>query len=91
MHSYYSKKKLSEELARYYLHQLIEALEYCKTQDIYHRDIKLMNLLLDENFDLKLVDFGISKMSVTGLEKSSSGTKFAKAPELWEKKLHLLE
>lgn len=38
--------------------QLMEALLYCNTKQIYHRDIKTSNLLVSSNFHLLLADFG---------------------------------
>jgi len=50
----------SEPIARYYFKQLIEAMEFMHTNNVVHRDLKLENLLLDDNYDLKIADFGLS-------------------------------
>ena len=39
----------------------VVALEYCHDREVIHRDIKLENLLLDDNFGIKLTDFGFAK------------------------------
>ena len=55
--------KLSEEDARFYFTQLISCLEYLHTEKcIMHRDLKLENVLLDRNGNIRVVDFGLSNM-----------------------------
>ncbi|CAI5701683.1 unnamed protein product [Peronospora effusa] len=58
----------SEKIARAYFQQLVAGLEACHGQGVYHRDIKPENLLLDENFALKIADFGLS-----GLRERANG------------------
>jgi len=72
---------LDEKLARTYFHQLIQGLEYLHSQGVYHLDIKLENLLVGEDFQLKIADFDISYIKGQGTI-SSRGTKCYRAPEL---------
>lgn len=51
-------EKFSEMVVRYYFRQLIEIIEYIHSKGYAHRDIKPENLLLDTNFNMKIVDFG---------------------------------
>lgn len=44
-----------------YLHQLIQGVEFCHQRRILHRDLKPQNLLIDENRNLKLADFGLAR------------------------------
>ena len=52
----------SEELARFYFLQLMDGLEYCHENGVIHRDLKPENLVLDANFCLKIVDFGLAAL-----------------------------
>ncbi|KAL1333381.1 hypothetical protein AAHE18_11G096400 [Arachis hypogaea] len=55
-----TRGRFSEDLARKYFQQLISAVGYCHSRGIFHRDLKPENLLLDENGNLKVSDFGLS-------------------------------
>ncbi|KAL2899381.1 CBL-interacting serine/threonine-protein kinase 11 [Bienertia sinuspersici] len=55
-----AKGRFSEELSRKYFQQLISAVGFCHSRGVYHRDLKPENLLVDENGNLKVSDFGLS-------------------------------
>ena len=81
-----SKGKFSEDVARRYFHQLISAVEYCHSRGVYHRDLKPENLLLDDNENLKVSDFGLSALAESkrhdGLLHTTCGTPAYVAPEV---------
>ncbi|KAI9979429.1 hypothetical protein PInf_017508 [Phytophthora infestans] len=54
--------RFSEETARFYFRQLVDGVQYCHENGVCHRDLKPENLLLDENGDLKISDFGLSAL-----------------------------
>jgi len=60
------RRRLSEDVAKYMMKQLIEGLQYIHTKNIVHRDIKLDNILLDHDGNLKIGDFGVSKLCRPG-------------------------
>ncbi|CAO2177734.1 unnamed protein product [Urochloa humidicola] len=82
--------KLSEDAARKYFHQLISAVDYCHSRGVYHRDLKPENLLLDENENLKVSDFGLSALAESkrqdGLLHTTCGTPAYVAPEVLSRK-----
>ncbi|KAL6493761.1 3-phosphoinositide-dependent protein kinase 2 [Orobanche gracilis] len=55
------KGRLSEDEARFYAAEVVDALEYIHTMGLIHRDIKPENLLLTENGHIKVADFGSVK------------------------------
>ncbi|KAF5183853.1 Cbl-interacting protein kinase [Thalictrum thalictroides] len=76
-------KRLSEEEARQYFQQLIEAVDYCHCRNVYHRDLKPENLLVDGRGNLKVSDFGLSAMRKPGdLLYTSCGSPSYIAPEI---------
>ncbi|CAM8988092.1 unnamed protein product [Rhodiola kirilowii] len=85
-----AKGRLREEVARKYFQQLVSAVEFCHARGVYHRDLKPENLLLDENGDLKVSDFGLSAVSdqirQDGLFHTFCGTPAYVAPEVLARK-----
>ena len=78
-----AKTRLSELESLKFFQQLINALFYLHSQNICHRDVKIDNMLLDRNRDLKLVDFGLStKYTDDTLLDQPCGTVVYAAPEV---------
>ncbi|KAL3358655.1 hypothetical protein AABB24_015653 [Solanum stoloniferum] len=81
-----SKGKLKEDVARKLFQQLINAIDFCHSRGVYHRDLKPENLLLDENGNLKISDFGLSALAESkcqdGLLHTKCGTPAYVAPEV---------
>lgn len=85
-----AKGKLKEDVARKYFQQLISAVDFCHSRGVYHRDLKPENLLLDENGNLKVSDFGLSALIESkrqdGLLHTTCGTPAYVAPEVISRK-----
>ena len=54
------KKRLQDKEACRFFHQILSGVEHLHEIKICHRDLKPENLLLDENMNIKIVDFGLS-------------------------------
>ncbi|XP_072716932.1 maternal embryonic leucine zipper kinase-like isoform X12 [Ciconia boyciana] len=54
-----AKDRLSEDEARVFFRQIVSAIAYVHSQGYAHRDLKPENLLIDEEHNLKLIDFGL--------------------------------
>lgn len=81
----YYTDKLDEKTARTYFRMMIDGIAACHAKGIAHRDIKPQNLLLDRDYQLKLTDFGLSKIREdpnVGMSTTYVGTRGYQAPEL---------
>ncbi|XP_020267170.1 CBL-interacting protein kinase 2-like [Asparagus officinalis] len=85
-----AKGKLKGDIARKYFQQLISAVDFCHSRGVYHRDLKPENLLLDDNGNLKVSDFGLSALAESkrqdGLLHTTCGTPAYVAPEVINRK-----
>lgn len=78
------RKKLTEPEAKYYLSQLLQAVQFMHNVNVIHRDLKLGNLFLDKHLRVKVGDFGLaSKLSASDEKrKTICGTPNYIAPEV---------
>ena len=87
----YDGSKLPLELVRFFAVEIVKALGYLKSNKIIHRDIKPQNIMLDNNFHIKLIDFGLSvKYDENNLESQQSLT-YTQCNEITKDKEKLFE
>jgi serine/threonine protein kinase SCH9 len=76
--------RFKEERAKFYIAELILALQHLHQHDIVYRDLKPENILLDANGHIALCDFGLSKANLTKNDTTNTfcGTTEYLAPEV---------
>ena len=78
-----SNTRLQENQACKLFQQIIAGVEYMHRMNIVHRDLKPENLLLDEDLNIKIVDFGLSNTFTEGETlKTACGSPCYAAPEM---------
>lgn len=75
---------LTDYEIRYYLFELLKALDYCHSMGIMHRDVKPHNVMIDhENRKLRLIDWGLAEFYHPGQEYNVRvASRYFKGPEL---------
>jgi len=74
-------QNLSDEHVQFLIYQLLRGLKYIHSAGIIHRDLKPSNVAVNENCELKILDFGLARMS----DDSMTGyvaTRWYRAPEI---------
>ncbi len=81
-------KKISNELVKHIFTGVLQALKFAHTNfqsPILHRDISPSNIMLGQNGEVKLIDFGISRDTSSETVTQTSGFKLNySSPELWK-------
>ncbi|CAJ1410788.1 unnamed protein product [Effrenium voratum] len=75
---------LTDHDIRYYIFEILRALDYCHSQGIMHRDVKPHNVMIDhENRQLRLIDWGLAEFYHPGHEYNVRvASRYYKGPEL---------
>ena len=78
------RRKLSEKTAKFLFRQIILGIKHIHSKKIVHRDIKLENILIDLNNNIKICDFGIGRIlkNEKQLLYDKCGTPMYMAPEI---------
>lgn len=90
----YSSQELSDEHVCYFLYQLLRGLKYIHSANVIHRDLKPSNLLVNEDCQLRIGDFGMSRGIASSPDEPNFfmtqyvATRWYRAPEIM---LSLLE
>lgn len=90
LHTVIQTQELSDDHIKYFLYQILKGVKYLHSCGVIHRDLKPANLLVNENCDLKICDFGLARIdanSTKGEDKISFlteyvATRWYRAPEI---------
>ena len=81
---------IKEKRAKYLFLQIVKGIFYCHKKNIYHRDIKLENILVLKNDTIKIIDFGFGvKCNKDTYQKLFCGTPSYMAPEIVKKEKYI--
>ena len=87
-HIIHSVQPLSNEHIKYFLYQILCGLKYIHSANVLHRDLKPSNLLINQDCELKIGDFGMARGLCSSAEDHSTfmteyvATRWYRAPEL---------
>ena len=79
---------MGEDAGRFFANQMLDSIEYMHSNRVVHRDLKLENILVDEQMNLKLADFCFACYNNIDSLKSYRGTFTYMAPEIKEGKTY---
>jgi len=79
---------MGEDAGRFFLSQMIDVLSYMQGKGVVHRDLKLENILVDDQMNLKVADFGFATYKKINKLSSYRGTMTYMAPEIKEGKTY---
>lgn len=82
---YCAKSGLSELYSKVIFAKILRGVQACHNLGICHRDLKMQNILVDENFSPKICDFGFATHNNTNLTEFL-GTRNYAAPEILKNK-----
>ncbi|KAL4808758.1 kinase-like domain-containing protein [Aspergillus unguis] len=93
LHRLLNGKPLEGKFVQYFTYQILRGLKYIHSAGVIHRDLKPGNLLINENCDLKICDFGLARIQEPQMTGYVS-TRYYRAPEImltWQRYGHQVD
>ncbi|KAH6581894.1 hypothetical protein BASA50_009641 [Batrachochytrium salamandrivorans] len=81
LHRLLASKKLEPRYVQYFAYQILRGLAFVHSAGVIHRDLKPGNILINENCDLKICDFGLARITES-LMTGYVSTRYYRAPEI---------
>lgn len=87
LRKFLKKRPLKEQHVKKLMIQLVNGMQYMYNNNIYHRDLKPQNILIDKYYNLKITDFGLAKDEEENpLFETICGSPMYMAPEIMKYK-----
>lgn len=87
LHRLLTSRPLEKQFIQYFTYQILRGMKYIHSAGVIHRDLKPSNILINENCDLKICDFGLARIQDPQMTGYVS-TRYYRAPEImltWQK------
>ncbi|CAI5756560.1 unnamed protein product [Candida verbasci] len=87
LHRLLTSRPLEKQFIQYFTYQIVRGMKYIHSAGVIHRDLKPSNILINENCDLKICDFGLARIQDPQMTGYVS-TRYYRAPEImltWQK------
>ncbi|KAJ1668569.1 MAPK protein hog1 [Coemansia sp. RSA 1813] len=81
LHRLRQSRPLERQFIQYFLYQILRGLKYVHSAGVIHRDLKPSNIVINENCDLKICDFGLARVQDPQMTGYVS-TRYYRAPEI---------
>ncbi|EGY20830.1 mitogen-activated protein kinase HOG1 [Verticillium dahliae VdLs.17] len=88
LHHLLTSRTLEKQFIQYFLYQIMRGLKYVHSAGVIHRDLKPSNILVNEDCDLKICDFGLARIQDPAQMTGYVSTRYYRAPEImltWQK------
>lgn len=82
LHALIQKAPLPGSEVRHIFEQMVSGMVYLKSQGIIHRDLKTSNILVDDNYNIRIADFGLAKRCAGGYNTPGVVTLWYRPPEI---------
>ncbi|CAI5755758.1 unnamed protein product [Candida verbasci] len=90
LHNIIRTQVLTDQHIQYFIYQILKGLKLIHSAKVIHRDLKPSNILINEQCDLKICDFGLARLDYAYYNKNSKisllteyvATRWYRAPEI---------